>query len=111
MKYKLRLLNLKCYLSDESDGDEIYILLNGNKVWPENQKYLTVLEETTALNVEIEITKGDMLSFQLWDFDVLSANDLLGSLDINADRHGSYNIDFSKEGKDKSKYALEFEIG
>ena len=111
MKYKLRLLNLKCYLSDESDGDEIYILLNGNKVWPEKEKYLTVLEESTALDVEMEISKGDMLSFQLWDFDLLSANDLLGSIEISADRHGSYTIDFSKVGNDKSKYALEFEIG
>ena len=111
MKYKLVLLNLKCYLSDESDGDEIFILMNGEKVWPMSEKYLTINQEETALNLEFQITKGDKFKIELWDFDVLSANDLLGTLNMEATSHGHFVADFHKTGSDTSKYGLEWEIG
>lgn len=111
MKYKLTLLSLRCYLPDESDGDEIYILMNGDKVWPAKDKYLTVLEETTSLNVSFDIEKGDSFDFELWDHDTLSRNDLLGKLSIVANSHGKFINDFGKTGEDNSRYGLEWEIG
>lgn len=111
MQYKLRLLNLKCYLSDESDGDEVFLKSEGKRIWPTETKYKTVTEETTPLNIEMEIEKGVKIPIDLWDYDALSANDHLGSLVILADAHGSYALDFRKTGHDKSRYAIEFEIG
>ena len=111
MIYKLKILALKCYLTDEQNGDEIYILMNGNKIWPVKEKYLTVTDETTAIDLSFEINKGDLLKFELWDFDLLSRNDLLGILTVEANAHGHYVNDFEKAGNDSSKYALEWELG
>lgn len=111
MHYKLRLLNLKCYLSDESDGDEVFLKSNGKRIWPPDAKYKTVREETTPLGIEMEVEKGTKIPIDLWDYDALSANDLLGKLVIQADEHGTFTVDFRKTGQDKSRYAMEFEVG
>jgi len=111
MQYKLRILNLKCYLADESDGDEIYLLTNGKKIWPTDAKYKNISVETTSLKLDFSIEKGGTMKIELWDFDTFSANDHLGDLTIEAEAHGNYKNDFTKVGKDKSRYALEWEIG
>jgi len=111
MQYKLKILNLKCYLSDESDGDEIYIISNNEKIWPVDSNFETVTAETTSLNLEYNIEKGDEMRIELWDYDTFSANDHLGEITIEATAHGHFVNEFSKKGKDKSRYALEWEIG
>lgn len=111
MQYKLKILNLKCYLSDESDGDEIYIISNNEKIWPVDSNFETVTAETTSLNLEYNIEKGDEMRIELWDYDTFSANDHLGEIVIKAEAHGHFVNEFSKKGKDKSRYALEWEIG
>ena len=111
MQYKLRILNLKCYLSDESDGDEVYLMSDNKKIWPSDKGYKTVTTETTKLNLEYQIEKGDEMRIELWDYDTFSANDHLGEIIIPAEKHGHYKNDFVKVGKDKSRYALEWEIG
>ena len=111
MKYRLRILNLKCYLPDEADGDEVYIISEGKKVWPQENNYVSANKDTIPVGLELSINKGDYVSYELWDHDLFSTNDLLGSLIISADAHGQFVNDFTKEGKDQSKYALEWEIG
>lgn len=111
MDYKLRILSLKCYLSDESDGDEIYLMSNGAKIWPTDAKYKHIGTESNAIDLEMLIQKGDSIPIELWDHDKLSANDHLGDLTIQADAHGHFVNEFTKKGKDKSKYSLEWEIG
>ena len=59
MNYKLKILNLKCYLSDEADGDEVYLKSNGQKIWPEEAKYIVPKEENTPIGLEFIINKGD----------------------------------------------------
>ncbi len=111
MHYKLRLLTLKCYLPDETSGDEIYLISGGEKIWPTDAKYLTISAEETPLNVEFHLEKGDSFPIEIWDHDKLSSNDRLGSLVIEAENHGQFTVNFSKTGKDKSSYALQWEIG
>jgi len=111
MKYKLKILSIKCYLPDESDGDEIYLISEGKRIWPTDAGYLNIKEEETRVDIEFSIEKGDRISVELWDHDKFSANDHLGSLVIEADAHGQFVNEFLKEGKDQSKYALEWEIG
>ena len=111
MIYKLRILSLKCYLPDEVDGDEVYLKSEGKKIWPISAKYEVASAETTPIGLEFIIQKGDIIVYELWDHDKLSTNDHLGNLTITADAHGHYIKEFSKSGKDKSKYALEWELG
>lgn len=111
MKYKLKILNLKCYLPDEKDGDDIYLMSVGNKIWPSDKKCITITDEDTAIGVDISIDKGDRIPVELWDHDKLSKNDHLGSLVIEADSHGQFVLEFTKTGGDISRYALEWEIG
>ena len=85
--------------------------MNGEKVWPVQNKYKTIKEEVTDLGVTFEINKGDSINFELWDHDTLSSNDLLGKLVVEATAHGHFSSDFIKTGNDSSKYALEWEIG
>jgi hypothetical protein len=33
MSYTVRLISLKCITSQEDDGDEVYLTLNGEKIW------------------------------------------------------------------------------
>jgi hypothetical protein len=109
--YKLKILSLKCYLPDESAGDDIYLELAGKKIWPTNAKFLIIKTEDNPVNLEFNIQKGDKITIDLWDHDLLTANDHLGSLTINAEAHGHFENEFTKLGKDQSKYALEWEIG
>lgn len=111
MKYKLKILSLKCYLPDEKDGDDIYLMSGGSKMWPPNKKFLTIADEDTPIGIELNISKGDRIPIELWDHDNLSANDHLGKLVIEADSHGRFIVEFIKMAKDKSRYALEWEIG
>ena len=111
MDYKLRILSLKCYLKDESDGDEVYLMSDGKKVWPLEARYVVAMDETTPIGLEFDIQKGDVISYELWDHDKLSANDHLGTLTITAEAHGHYENEFVKQGNDNSKYALEWELG
>jgi hypothetical protein len=111
MVYKLRILNLKCYLSDEADGDEVYLESEGGKIWPTDHKFIQVTGEETAIGVDFKIQKGESMDIELWDYDMLSANDHLGRIVIQADAHGHFTNDFIKQGNDQSKYGLEWEIG
>ena len=110
MRYKLTLLSLKCYLSDEDDGDEIFIKMDGEKIWPDPEKYMTIVDEDTPIDLEFIISKGDSFDLELWDYDLLSANDLLGKISIQATSHGHFLTDFHKTASDESKYALEWEV-
>lgn len=111
MEYKLRILSVKCYLPDESDGDEIYLKSNGKKIWPIDAKYVQISGESAEVNLEMIIQKGDKIPIEIWDYDNFSANDHLGDLIIQADAHGQFVNEFTKKGKDKSRYALEWELG
>ena len=97
-------------MRDESDGDEVYIKSDGKKVWPVDAKYLLIGEENTPVGLEIILRKGGSLEIKIWDYDLLSADDHLDSLTLYAEAHGNYVKDFTKLGKDQSKYGLEGEI-
>ena len=36
MAYTIKLIGLECFKAEEVDGDEIYVKLNGAKVWEAN---------------------------------------------------------------------------
>ena len=88
-KLNIRILNLNCYTTGESKDDEVFLKLNGKKIWPETSKYRTMKMDKAEVRVEIpDLDKGVMIEIELWDFDLLSRNDLLGSFKLQADRQG-----------------------
>ncbi len=112
--YTLILQKLNCYLPDESDGDEIYLKINDEKIWPVNKKFEIISSGTLTLGIEIkDLTKDEEVIIELWDFDIISKNDLLGNFKITADKPGGpYNTDLHvdlREGN-KAKYNLEWKI-
>ncbi|MDH5399819.1 MAG: hypothetical protein OEX02_16830 [Cyclobacteriaceae bacterium] len=108
--YTLRLKKLHCYLSDEDDADEVFIKHAGKKIWPEG-KFIKMKSGATDLNVELKVVKEGKVEFEIWDYDFLTPNDLLGTFMIRADSMGGpYTTDMIKKDKGTSKYALEWEL-
>lgn len=109
--YKLHIISLNCYRQDESDGDEVFIKYKKERVWPLKEKYIKITEGNYEVNFDITaIEKGEVVDLELWDYDLLSANDKLGvfSMLVN-ERGGPFNTDLSQTSG-SSKYSIEWEV-
>lgn len=113
-KLKVRLLNLNCYATEESGYDDVFLMLNGEKIWPKKKRQQGVGIGTTALNVDIEDLDPDTkLDLEIWDYDVISANDLMGHVPIYVDAPGGpYTTDMIPDPEEAklAKYMVEWEI-
>lgn len=109
--YTIKLHNLLCYLPDEST-DEVYLMFNGNKIWPKDKKFSSMNEgDTVDLKIETSVAKGASIKIELWEFDDLSPDDKLGKFILEADKLGGpYTSDMLKEDKGKSKYGINWEV-
>lgn len=83
----LVLHSLVSYMPSEDDGDEIYITYKGKKVAPTDSSYYRSLPNgELALRVEIPLEPSEeWAELELWDHDLLSRNDLLGSFRLKVD--------------------------
>ena len=109
----LHLIKLNCYRSDESDADEVFIKLNNNKIWPNKKSYVSMKGGAEELNIRItDLAESSDLNIELWDYDLFSANDLLGSFRLVIDKPGGpYNTDLALNKENVlAKYNLEWEI-
>lgn len=112
LTYKLRLIRLNCYRSDEKYGDEVFLKMNDEKIWPMGEKYKEIDEGTVELNLEIQAVMPDTLvAIELWDYDLLTPNDKLGefSMLIN-ERGGPFTTDLKVTPGEEAKYSLEWEV-
>lgn len=109
--YTIKLHSLLCYLPDEST-DEVYLMFNGNKIWPKDKKFFSLNEgDSIELKIETTVIKGASIKIELWEFDDLSPDDKLGKFILEADKLGGpYTSDMIKEDKGKSKYAINWEV-
>ncbi len=89
MSTKIRFLvlnSLVSYVPSEDDGDEIYITYKGKKVAPTDSSYYKMPHGELALDVEIPLEQSqEWAELELWDHDVLSSNDQLGSFRLKVD--------------------------
>lgn len=112
--FTLMLRNLNCYLPDESDGDEVYIKFRDEKIWPEDKGYEKVNSGTYPLDLAIpDLNSGDTITLELWEHDLLSPNDLLGTFEMQIDQSGGpYNTDLKINQKESqsARYNLEWKI-
>ena len=64
-------------------ADELYIKVNGSKIWPSG-KYKDINSQQTkdvGYNLPLERT----VTIQLWEYDTISSDDLLGYLTLGSD--------------------------
>jgi len=97
-------------MSDESDADEVFIKHQGKKIWPEG-KYVKMKDSSVELHLEMKIEKGSSSVFEIWEYDLWTPNDLMGTVTITADSMGGpYTSDMVKNDKGNSRYSVTWEI-
>ncbi len=109
---KIKLVSVQCMLPDEVDKDEMYLKFNGNKIWPEGHLYYRLDEgELAEVNLTLEVEEG-WVEIELWDYDYMSRNDLLGSFGFKVDdTPGKYTNSMKLLEKDSTaSYFLKWEI-
>lgn len=85
---KLRLISIKCNVNDESDGDEIYLKYDSHKIWPHGLFKSIKMNEELEIDVTLDVPDDEYVTFELWDYDLLSRNDLLGSFTMRTNEKG-----------------------
>ena len=113
-KLFIKILQLNCFITDEAGFDELYLVIKEEKIWPVNQSYISVNPGSTEINVKIyDLIPNTQLDLEVWDFDYLSSNDLLGIVPLFIDEPGGpYTTDMipNIEETDKAKYSIIWEI-
>ena len=113
-KLFIKILQLNCFITDEVGFDELYFVVKEEKIWPVNNTYKSVKQGSTEINVNIDNLLPDtQLDLEVWDYDFLSSNDLLGKVPLHIDEPGGpYTTDMipNIEETDKAKYSIIWEI-
>lgn len=107
MKVSFKLRCLKCLLSSERQGDEVYIRYNGRKIWPEDKIWCRVFEgEEVVMDVTQPVANmGDKVELELWECDLVS-HSKLGNFIFSVDSsRGTYTVDLVSKNS-KAKYSL-----
>ena len=111
IQYSLKLVNLHCYISDEGDADEVFLKMDGKKIWPKKGKYVSMKDKSAPIDIEFKVDKGSSFDIEVWDYDFWSPNDLLGIIKIDASQAGGpFTSAMEKKEKGDAKYALEYEV-
>ena len=114
-KLTLCLNYLHCYLVEEENHDDVFLKYKGKKIWPKRKKQQAIMmDTTTSLGVEIKgINVGQEVEIEIWDYDWLSSNDMLGVFRMLVEREtGAYTTDMIQNTKETTmaKYTLEWEV-
>ena len=86
---QLKIIKLNCYRQDENDGDEVFLKLNSNKIWPTDAKYVKIKEGSQNIRIDLDgIENGSMIVIELWDYDFFTPNDKLGEFSMTRTYYG-----------------------
>lgn len=113
--YTLLLSELHCYFVEESNYDDVYLKYNGKKIWPKDKRQQPIMMDTTTQLAVIidDVTKGQEVVIELWDWDFLSPNDKLGTFTLVVEEEsGSFSTDMEQNIKEttKAKYTLDWKV-
>ena len=107
---KCRLLSIRCYKSSEGDGDEVYLKLNGKKIWPQKETWQKLVNDgETRVGITLPNEKQEtLLTVDLYDYDSL-LDDKLGSFKLDlTGSGGSFSTDLSS-AREGARYSLSWE--
>jgi len=85
---KLNITHITCNVNDESDGDEIYLRMNGKKIWPTGLFKGIKTNETVSVDVSVDVATDEYATVELWEYDLLTKNDLLGTFKMRMNEQG-----------------------
>lgn len=109
----VRLKSLMCFVNDEDKFDDIYIKYQGKKIWPVDKKHEDVSVGRVVMNVDInDVTPNEEMILEVWDYDLISRNDLLGKARMIPDQPGGpYSVDMTPASdKDVARYSIEWQV-
>jgi hypothetical protein len=108
----LRLDSIIAYMQTESDGDEIFIKHKGEKIVPEQGKFINMTSEPVPLEVEIPVDKNDhWVELELWDYDNFSPNDRLGRFKLLVDEvSDGFTAELQPEKNEVARYVLNWSV-
>lgn len=109
---RIRINSVQCTTPDEIDKDEMYLKMNGKKIWPEGEKYHRVdTGDVEHINMDFDVEEG-WSEIELWDYDFVSLNDLLGVFKFKVDDNpGTYSTSMKVlERNSTASYMLFWEI-
>lgn len=109
----VRIINIHCYFYEEDDGDEVFLVINGEKVWPANEKWYRMKAESLTVDHVIDGFKvNERIELEVWDYDYLSPNDYMGKISMLIDKPGGpYTTDMQlADPKQIARYSITWEI-
>jgi len=105
---RLKLLDLRCFKSEDRGGDEAYLLADGEKIWSTDN---IEAGDTVSLRSVEPVDFDDKIKLELLDKDTgfFDSDDKLGTVVIRKKHLGEGEQDcrFSEEGAD---YLLIYEV-
>lgn len=113
--FTVRLTQLHCYFVEENDYDDVFLKFRGKKIWPKEKRQQPIMMDTTTdLDIEISgISRNEELIIELWDWDLLSPNDKLGTFNMVVEGDsGPFSTDMVQNLKEttKAKYTIDWEV-
>ncbi|MEM9896308.1 MAG: hypothetical protein AAF789_08055 [Bacteroidota bacterium] len=110
---RINITSITCHVPDESDKDEMYLKYKGEKIWPTDSSFFRIdVDENVAIHHTFEVNE-DWVELELWDWDLLSANDHLGTFKFKVDDlPGAYSTTMIRnhEETQSASYLMHWEI-
>jgi len=113
-KLTVRLTKLRCYQNNENRYDDIFMICNGQQIWPIGKKHEDVSEGTTELMVDIPNLMPDQeVVIEIWDHDNIGPNDLYGHAKLVPDQSGGgpYVVDMKPADENEiARFSIDWEV-
>ena len=110
---RIKIHAIICNVPDESDKDEIFLKVKGEKIWPKKSKFMKIgVDEVLDVHIGGKFS-GKWIEVELWEYDYTSRNDHLGTFHLElAQDSGHYGtILTNNEGvSSHADYTLNWEI-
>jgi hypothetical protein len=112
-KYLCRLKTLVAHVQTEADGDELFLKIDGRKIWPSDNRFIRFdnkqsVEVNHLCNLDI---LGGFLDIELWEYDNILFSSCIGEFVLSLDEAGGpYYSDLKPSNGSKARYSLIWEV-